>query len=495
MRLNELLRRAQLDVTVPATDIEVSAVTDRSKEVVPGSVFVAIEGVAADGHAFISEAIRRGASVIIGSKEKPTQTDSAFYLRVAEPRRALARLLHAFHDRPMGDMLVVGITGTNGKSTTAYLTESVLSSAGRRPGLLGTIEYRYGSGSDPAAHTTPHPAILIRYVLEMRRAGLDALVMEVSSHALVQERVECIPFRVAVLTNVTHDHFDFHGTREAYIEAKWRLFGEFLPANPDSVAVFNLDDPVGVKFHRRYGGRAVTYGTNPSADVRPLAVESDRSGIRLRLGVPGGSCSVKSHLCGDYNVANILAAVAVGMAAELPLDAIVAGIAKVQGVLGRFERVETNAPFDIYVDFAHTPDALDRVLASAKRLVGRGRLICVFGAGGDRDPTKRQSMGAAVARHADRAIITKDNSRLEEPNRIAAALASGIERVTPHCPYDILLDRREAIRRALSEAQPGDVVFIAGKGHELYENEGGQLHPWDDRKIVREVLNEIMNAQ
>lgn len=498
MRLSELLRRAQLDVTLPVTDGEITAVTDRSSQVVPGSIFVAIEGVVTDGHVFIGEAVRKGAVVIIGSKERPAETGTGIYLRVSQTRQALPRLLHAFHGFPLCDMLVIGITGTNGKSTTAYLAHSILSAAGWRPGLIGTIEYRYGSGSDLAAHTTPHPAVLVEYALEMRRAGLNALAMEVSSHALIQERVECVPFRVGVLTNVTHDHFDFHGTREAYIEAKWRLFGHFLPRSPNAVAVFNLDDPVGVQFHQRHRERAITYGIHPSAQVRPLTFESDRTGVRLSIAVPQSAiCNsqseihIRSELRGDYNVANILAAVAAGLAAELPLDAIVAGVEGLRGVPGRFEPVEAGAPFDIYVDFAHTPDALDCALASAKRLVPRGRLICVFGAGGDRDPTKRQPMGAAVARHADRAIITKDNSRSEDPQRITAALASGMELVTPHCSYDIILDRREAIRTALSDARPGDLVLIAGKGHELYENEGGELRPWDDRQAVRELVSEM----
>jgi len=501
MRLSELLRRAQLDVTVPEADVEVTAVTDRSNVVAPGSLFVAIRGVEADGHAFIGEAVRSGAVAVVGTKRRPDEAGSAIYLRVSDARVALARLLHAFHDFPMRDMLVIGITGTNGKSTTAYLIEAILTAAGRRPGLIGTIENRCGAASEMAAHTTPHPAILIRYAEEMRRAGADALVMEVSSHALVQHRVECVPFRVAVLTNVTHDHFDFHGTREAYIEAKWKFFAEVLPHSPDGVAVFNLDDPVGVEFNRRYRsgtgfqppmGRILTYGSDPAANVRLRALESDRSGMRLMVEVPGGTRSVRTHLCGDYNVANLLAAVAAGLGADLPLDAIVAGIESLRGVPGRFERVVTDAPFDIYVDFAHTPDALDHVLESARRLVGAGRLLCVFGAGGDRDPTKRGPMGAAVARHADRAVITKDNCRFEDPHRIAAAVAAGMAAAPqPRCRWDIVLDRGEAIRTALSEARSGDLVLIAGKGHELYESEGGQLRPWDDRAVVRDLLAEL----
>jgi len=489
MRLSELLRQARLDVTVPQGDVEVEGVTDRSNHVRQGWLFVAIRGGSADGHDFIAEAVRNGAVAVIGSRKRPDEVGDALYLRIKETRKALARLLHAFHGFPMKDMLVVGITGTNGKSTTACLVESVLAAAGRRPGLIGTIEYRYGSGADPAAQTTPHPAVLIEYVREMVRAGLDSVVMEVSSHGLVQDRVEGVPFRVGVLTNVTHDHYDFHGTREDYIEAKWKMFGDFLARSPNGVAVFNLDDPVGTEFHRRYKGKAVTYGASSRADVRPRAVESDRNGTTVTVLVGGDTLFVRSNLCGDYNVANILAAVAAGVAADIPADAIVEGIERLPGVKGRFERVEADAPFDIYVDFAHTPDALERVLASARRLVGDGRLICVFGAGGERDKTKRRPMGAAVARYADRAIITKDNSRREDPEAIAAALAGGIESAgSKRCRYDIILDRREAIRTALEEARPGDLVFIAGKGHELYENEGGRLRPWDDRAVIREIL-------
>lgn len=496
MRLSELLRRALLDVTVPETDLEIVSVTDHSNRVTHGSLFVAIEGVSADGHAFIPEAIRRGAVAVVGSKRRPPEATSVFYIQVAQTRRVLARLLHAFHDFPMRGMLIIGVTGTNGKSTTAYLIKSIFAAAGRRPGLIGTIEHHYGSGCDMAAQTTPHPAILVEYAAEMRRAGIDALAMEVSSHALVHDRVEWVPFRAAVLTNITHDHFDFHGTREAYIEAKWRLFGDFLARSSDGVAVFNLDDPVGAQFHQRYQGPALTYGSDPSADVRAQDVESDRSGLRLLIEAAGNRWPVRSRLCGDYNVANLLAAVGAGLAADLPPEAIAAGVENLAGVPGRFERVATEAPFDIYIDFAHTPDALDHVLGSARRLAGDGRLICIFGAGGDRDPTKREPMGAAVAHHADRAIIAKDNSRHEDPRRIAAALASGIERdPASRCRYDIILDRGEAIRTALSEAQPGDLVFIAGKGHELYEYEGGEVKPWDDRKVIREVLSELRGEE
>lgn len=490
MRLCDLILRSGLDVTLPFHDVDITAVTDRSSNAIPGSLFVAVEGVAVNGHNYIQEAVDRGAVAVIGGKEWPADTGSAIYIRCGHTRRALARLLHAFSDFPMNDMLVVGITGTNGKSTTAYLVESILAAAGYNAGLIGTIEYRYGGESDIAAQTTPHPAVLVEYANRMRRAGVNALAMEVSSHALVQERVEGVPFRVAVLTNVTQDHFDFHGTHEAYIDAKWRMFGELLTRLHNGVAVFNLDDQVGVSFHERYPGRALTYGRHPKADVRPLAVESDREGTRVRVEIQGESYWLRSRLCGDYNVANLLAATAVGIAVELPADAIVAGAESLPGVPGRFERIEVDAPFDVYIDFAHTPDALEHVLTSARRLLpDPGRLICVFGAGGDRDTTKRKPMGAAVARHADRAIIAKDNCRTEPPQQIAAALAAGIESVEgAKCRYDIILDRGDAIRTALSEARPGDIVLLAGKGHELYENEGGELRPWDDRQVVRESL-------
>lgn len=488
MRLRKLLDLARLGVSV-AEDVEVLSVTDRSKSVEPGSLFVAIEGVAVDGHGFIGEAVRRGAVAVVGSKPRPPEAGDVIYIRVGQARRALARLLHAFHGFPMKDMLVVGITGTNGKSTTCYLVESVLTASGRKPGLIGTIEYRYGSGCDMAAQTTPHPEVLLRYVEEMRRAGLDSLVMEVSSHALDQDRIEAVPLRVAALTNITHDHFDYHGTRQQYIEAKWKLFGDFLARSPEGVAVFNIDDPVGAEFARRFAGPAVTFGKAESADVRLWRVEADRRQLRADLDLRGRRCRVRSGLLGEYNASNIAAAAAVGVALGLSPEAIVSGIERVHGVAGRFERVEVRAPFDVYVDFAHTPDALDRVLASARKLAGNGRLICVFGAGGERDPSKRGPMGEAVARHADVAIITKDNSRREDPNQIAAALAAGIERArSSRCRYRIILDRREAIGEALRQADAGDIVFIAGKGHELYENEGGELRPWDDRKVVRELL-------
>jgi len=502
IRLSELILKAKLDITLPFEDVEITAVTDHSSKVIPGSLFVAIEGVAADGHAFMSEAVRNGAVAIIGSQHRSPKSNSAIYLHTSNPRRALARLLHAFHDFPMRGFLVIGVTGTTGKSTTVHLVEAILAAGGRRPGLIGTIEYHYGAGSDPAAHTTPHPAVLVEYALDMRRAGLDALAIEVSSHALVQERVECVPFRVAVLTNIGHDHLDFHQTRESYIEAKWKFFGEVLPRalgeieSSRGVAVFNLDDAVGAEFHRRYKGEALTYGRHSDADVRPLQIESDRGGIRIEIAFRGQHCTARSRLCGDFNVANILAAAAAGLAAGFPLTSIAMGIESVSGVRGRFERVQTDAPFDIYVDFAHQPESLDRLLASAKQLAAGGRLFCVFGAGGDRDPTKREPMSEAVARWADRAIITKDNSRSEDPRKITSALAKGMERAaSPRCHYDVILDRREAIRTALSEARLGDLVVIAGKGHELYEHEGNELRPWDDRQVARELWIELKEGK
>jgi len=493
MLLSELLQRAGLDTAAPAHEIEIAGVTDSSGEVAPGWLFVAIPGVAVDGHGFIPEAVRKGAAAVLGSQDSPAGLDGTPYVRTAAPRRALALLLHAFHGFPMRDMLVVGITGTNGKSTTAYLVESILAAAGRKTGLVGTVEYRYGQVRDVAAHTTPHPLVLVRYASEMRQAGVDALVMEVSSHALTQDRVLGIPFRVGVLTNVTQDHFDYHQTREAYIEAKWTFFGEVLPRQPGGVAVFNLDDEVGRAFHHRYTGPALTYGCDPAAALRATGMESDPSGIRFTLAWENTSYDVRSQLCGDYNVANVLAALAAGVAAGVPMETVLAGVEDLAGVPGRFERVHAGAPFEIYVDFAHTPAALDHMLASARRLVGAGgRLLCIFGAGGNRDQSKRGPMGAAVARYADRAIITKDNCRLEDPARIAAALAAGIESVPQRRgTYDIILDRREAIRTLLAEARPGDLVMIAGKGHELYEYEAGEMRPWDDRREIREILRQL----
>lgn len=496
MLLNDLITQALPGSDAIPKEVEINGVTDRSNQVERGSLFVAIPGVSVDGHRYIGDAVANGAVAVVGSQANPDGLGSTVYVRVKEPRRALARLLHAFHGFPLREMDVFGVTGTNGKSTTTYLIESILRAAGKRPGLIGTIEYRFGATRDMAAQTTPHPAVLMGYIDEMKCEGVNTLVMEVSSHALVQDRVEAVPFRVATLTNITHEHFDYHGTHEAYVEAKWKLFGEHLTASPNGVAVLNLDDPAGADFYGRFQGEALSYGFASESDVRASGVQSDDGGIRFTLESPKGSVSVRSPLAGDYNVSNILAAAASGLAAEIPIEAVATGIENMRGVPGRFERLKTAAPFEIYLDFAHTPDALDRVLASARRLAGRGRLLCVFGAGGDRDPSKRGPMGAAVARHADRAIITKDNSRFEDPKRITAMLAEGMDSVADsQCRYDVILDRGEAIRTILGEAQPGDLVFIAGKGHELYENERGELRPWDDREVVQEVLGKLSGRE
>jgi UDP-N-acetylmuramoyl-L-alanyl-D-glutamate--2,6-diaminopimelate ligase len=492
MRLGELFERVQLSVPASASEVAIADVTDQSSKVSPGSLFVAIAGVQVDGHAFIGDAVRNGAVAIIGSKERPPEAGRAVYIRIEQPRRVLALLLHAFHDFPMRDMLVVGVTGTNGKSTTAYLIEALLKAAGYRTGLIGTVENRFGAVREPAAHTTPHPQVLVNYAREMREAGINAVAMEVSSHALSQDRVYGVPFRVAVLTNVTQDHFDYHKTREAYVEAKWKFFGDVLPLQRDAVAVFNLDDEIGREFRRRYAGRAITCGLTAEAEVRARAIASDRTGISFTIETATGSFPVRSRLCGDYNVLNILAAVGSGLAVGIPLETAIQGVESLAGVPGRFEPIAAPAPFDVYVDFAHTPAALENMMAAARRMAGDGRLLCVFGAGGERDSTKREPMGAAVARYADRAIITKDNSRREDPRGIAAQLAAGIESVTARrCPYDIILDRAGAIRTILQEAQPGDLVMLAGKGHELFEFEEGEMRPWDDRQFVRETIKEF----
>ncbi|MBI3047944.1 MAG: UDP-N-acetylmuramoyl-L-alanyl-D-glutamate--2,6-diaminopimelate ligase [Acidobacteria bacterium] len=477
--------RPELPAADRGLDVPCRGVTHDSRRVAPGWLFVALRGLKADGAEFAPQAIASGAAAVVA--EGPPRTRAAVpWVVVGDARLALAWLAAEFFGHPSRRMRVVGVTGTNGKTTTSYLVSAMFEAAGVRCGVLGTVVYRIGDREFAAERTTPEAPELQGFMRDMVEAGCGACAMEVSSHALALRRADGIHFAAGVFTNLTRDHLDFHGNMEDYFAAKRRLF-ELLPAA--APAAVNLDDPRGAAIVE-VAGRPVTYAVNRPADVTPGPLALSLEGLEFDVRTPRGELHVRSPLVGRPNVYNILAAVSVMTALDLPLDAIERGIARLGGVPGRFERVSSPADdITVIVDYAHTDDALRNLLEMARPLAGR-RLITVFGAGGDRDRTKRPLMGMVAARLSDVVVITSDNPRTEDPQRIIDEINLGAQQETRQRSVEVLtmVDRRDAILYAMRHASPGDLLLIAGKGHETYQEIGGRLLPFDDVAVAREAL-------
>ena len=471
--------------TPPAS---VTGVSADSRHVPRGAAFVAVPGFKQDARRFVPEAIERGAALIVTEGAAPRDVSVAHVL-VPSARRALAALAGAYWDHPSRALTLVGITGTNGKTTTSYLVEALLRVRGGATGILGTIQYVVGDEIRPAGQTTPEALEIESMLAAMRARGVRGVAMEVSSHALALSRVDALAFDVAVFTNLTQDHLDFHGTLDEYGRAKRRLF-ELLAASPKSsrAAIVNGDDPAGARMVAGLPLDTLTYGLGPDNRVRATEWASTLDGVRMQVITPAGPLQLSSPLIGEHNVMNLLAAVGAGLALGLTPDAIGRALGAVQTVPGRFEQVRAGQPFLVVVDYAHTPDALERVLTTARKLTS-GRLGVVFGCGGDRDRTKRPIMGEIAARLTDRAWITSDNPRSEDPDAIVAEVAAGARRVRAQGDVPEP-DRRAAINAALGWARPGDTVVIAGKGHETYQIVGRDVLPFDDREVARAVLAE-----
>jgi len=476
-------------------DVKVTAVVHDSRAASPGAIFVAVRGQRADGAEFASQALARGAAAIVAETAAPVDS-AAPWLRTADARLALAELAAIVSGHPSERLTVVGVTGTNGKTTITYLMASVFDAAKLPCGRLGTVTVRVGpkpTDERDASHTTPEAPEVQRLLAEMLERGCRACAMEVSSHALALHRVAYLKFSAGIFTNLTRDHLDFHGTMAQYFDAKRRLF-EMLPAG--APAVLNLDDPYGVELSRT-ARKAITYAIDRPADVRPVAIESSLEGLAFDVDTPGGRVAIRSPLVGRPNAYNILAVVATAVALDLPVSAIEEGIARLDRVPGRFQMV--SAPDDdvrVVVDYAHTDDALKNLLETARPLAS-GRLITVFGCGGDRDRTKRPLMGAVAARLSDLVVLTSDNPRSEDPERIIEEIKRGIVPPAdpgaprrPGPPLAIHVDRRVAIEQAIRAAKPGDLVLIAGKGHEKYQVIGSRTLPFDDVEVARTVLQQ-----
>ncbi|MES1171969.1 MAG: UDP-N-acetylmuramoyl-L-alanyl-D-glutamate--2,6-diaminopimelate ligase [Bacteroidota bacterium] len=507
MKLRELL--ASLHGVVVSGDLEqdVGEVCDDSRQVRPGDVFVAVPGTAADGRVFLADAASRGAAALVSEGAPGSVVGGADFrgavVTVPDARAALAIIASNRFGTP-GALTLCGVTGTNGKTTTTYLMESILAAAGVRAGVVGTIGYRLATAlSHPAPLTTPGPLMLHRVFADMRDAGATDVVLEASSHALHQHRLDGCVFAVAGLTNLTQDHLDYHGTMDSYMDAKAILFGSLLDPGRGT-AVLPVDLPEGRAMRARVRGRATlgvaaTVGT-ARADVVVDSVSMSASGFRARLSTPSGPLDIRSPLVGDFNLANIVLAVGMAFGRGIAPDAIVAGIERLAGVPGRLERVGNDRGVLCVVDYAHTPDAIDRAIAAVRPLVGPGgRLLTIFGCGGDRDQTKRPLMGQAAARGSDLAIVTSDNPRREDPDAIIEMIVAGVRSVgVPEIAtgdwdaavvrgalargFLVSADRRAAIRHGVAAARAGDVLLIAGKGHEDYQIVGTTRVHFDDRE-------------
>lgn len=482
MNLRSLLKAYEPLSVSGSLDRPVETVVSDSRLACPGAVFVAIRGgQEQDRHAFVEDAVARGAEAII-VEEARSEALGATCIVVNDTRRALARLSARIHGDPAKDLLCVGVTGTNGKSTTASIISRVLHSDAEPSAYLGTLGFQCGGQIEPIPNTTPEAGQLQALLARARDAGCRYMSMEVSSHGLSLDRVFGIDFAAAVFTNLTRDHLDFHGSEEAYLAAKARLFADL---DPTAAAVLNADDSRSRELQKLTQARVWTFGL-AGADVRLQSTEFEPHQTRLTMHTPNGEFKVKTALTGRFNCSNVVAAVTVGFALGLDPDAIRNGIAAVTHVPGRFERIEAGQPFQVIVDYAHTPAGLETVLQTSRELTTR-QLVCVFGCGGDRDVGKRPMMGRIAEALADRIYLTSDNPRSEPPRQIIDQIAGGMQSTAA---VVIEPDRSVAIAAAVQSAKAGDVVLLAGKGDEPYQIlDGGRIIPFDDRQVAREALS------
>jgi len=462
-------------------------VTHDSRQARSGTLFVAIKGATLDGHRFVDEVVRRGAAGIISEQPAPANFDGA-WLRVDRAREALARAAAVINGDPSHQIDLVGITGTNGKTTTTYLCFALAEAEGQKAAMLTTVEYRIGASSEPAVRTTPEASDTNRFLRRAVDQGCVIAVMEASSQAIDLHRCDGLRFKVAVFTNLTRDHLDYHETMENYFDAKKRLFDGRLGERP-GCSVINVDDDWGVRLAdelRSAGQRVVTFSQRGDADLTASDVDvSLIKGTSFALRTSDAEVNITSPLVGRPHVYNMLAATATALELGISLDAITNGLSTCVGAPGRFERVPHNGDFAVVVDYAHTDDALLNTLKTARDLTG-GRIITVFGCGGDRDRSKRIPMGQVAGDHSDVVIVTSDNPRNEDPLSIISEIEKGLEQAK--ASYEVISDRRDAINRAIAVARSGDVVIIAGKGHETYQIVGGDKFHFDDREVAADAL-------
>ncbi len=476
--LKQLLAAAGISWDGPA--LMVTGLNYDSRLIEKGDLFFAVPGVHVDGHKFLEDVLKKGAVAAVVEKSVPT---SLPIVKTSSTLAAMSTISNAFFENPSSRLPVMGVTGTNGKTTITYLVEDILRSLGKTCGVMGTISYRLGPQAVEAPNTTPLAVDVQRFLSDLIDKKVDAAIMEVSSHALVLGRVDHVQYAVGIFTNLTQDHLDFHKTMESYFEAKAMLFRK----RPGIKAVINIDDSYGVKLAEELK-TTFRFGESETADIRAMNVVCDLTGIKFNLRLPSGkSYAVKTNLMGHHNVSNCLAAAGAVLALGFREDQVVQGLNQSHAVPGRLERVEGKKKSVVVVDYAHTPDALEKVLTALQE-TGPKRLFCVFGAGGDRDRTKRPKMGRIATQLATHVYVTSDNPRSEDPVAIIKEIEMGIQEAGKN-NYTVQIDRAQAIRAALKEAKEGDIVLIAGKGHETYQIIGREKFHFSDQETAREALN------
>jgi UDP-N-acetylmuramoyl-L-alanyl-D-glutamate--2,6-diaminopimelate ligase len=502
MNLSELIKKLDKREIIGDIDVNIDNISYDSRNISPNSLFFAIRGLNHDGHKFINEAINKGAIGVISERKIENIKESVVFILVDNSRKALGAVSAIFYGDPSSKLSIIGITGTNGKTTISYLIESILNEAGLNTGIIGTINYRFRDRIYLSVNTTPESLELQRILKEMLDSGISHVIMEVSSHAIHQGRVDTCNFDVAVFTNITRDHLDYHGDMESYFWAKKRLFNNILIESNkrDKYAVINIDDRFGREIIDDFQGRYITYGKSDEAIIKPENINLSLSGIDGKVYTPKGYIHISSSLIGEHNLYNILAAIGVSISLNISIEYIVSGINNLRYIPGRMERIENKKGYNIFVDYAHTPDALEKILSILKHLT-KGRLITVFGCGGDRDKSKRPLMGSIASKYSDISIVTSDNPRSEDPEDIISQIEMGInikrcneERLLSRGiekGYISIVDRRKAIEKAIMAANPDDTVIIAGKGHEDYQIIRNRKVHFDDREEVRRILNEI----
>ncbi len=498
--LRQLLKGVDLVRTTGNLDIEATGIEYDSKKIKKGSIFVAIKGFERDGTDFIDEAIEKGAVgvVVEGEITKKNKSTKSFLLNkkgeiaasisVEDSRKALASLSANFYNYPSRELDVIGITGTNGKTTVSYLIESILQTAGKKTGVVGTINYRFGGREISASQTTPESLDLQKMFREMVDNKIGYCVLEVSSHSLALNRVYETDFKIGVFTNLTQDHLDFHHTKEDYFSAKEKLFREYNLKK----AVINMDDSYGKIIMKNTSAETITVSINGKGDVQARNIEATIKGTKFTAHTPKGEVKIVSSLIGHHNVYNILSAIGVALAFDFSLEEIKKGIRSLHDIPGRSQRVDEGQDFIVLIDYAHTDDALKNTIKTARALTKK-RIITVFGCGGNRDKDKRPKMGEISGAYSDYTIITSDNPRNEDPAFITGAIEKGIKKVADNQQYCIVLDRRKAIEKAINIAEKKDIVIIAGKGHERYQISGGHRTHFDDCETAKEFIKKKLN--
>lgn len=480
------------DAKILGTDVEISGIEHDSRKITAGNLFVCMEGAHVDGHNFIGQSVERGAVAVLTARQNFTPPENVSAIVVPDMLKALAVIVPYFYNYPSRAMRVVGVTGTNGKTTTTYLLREIFSAAGLKVGLIGTIQILIGDESYPNPNTTPNVIDLQHIFAQMRAKNIQVAVMEVSSHALAENRVAGVEFDTAIFTNLTQDHLDFHGTMENYLQAKMKLFDAVsrLGHKSNKTVVVNVDDAASAEILRRCACDKITYAVEKSADLHAADMNVKSDGMKFKVRADFGVMNLTLHLTGLFNVYNVLAAVGAALAEKISPEVVKRALESFRSVPGRFERIFADVPFEVIVDYAHTPDGVKNVLQTARQIV-TNKIITVFGCGGDRDNRKRPIMGHIAAELSDVVIATSDNPRTENPEKILDDVEVGIgDKV-----HERICDRRAAIFRAIELAQAGDVVLILGKGHENYQIlNTGTIH-FDDREVAREAIFKVSGVR